>query len=435
MSQTGIVFDEQMCAHSNLQMPSHPESPDRLRSIWSKLNELGLAQRCLHLPSRLASSEEIESVHTHDHVVLMDSVSEMQPRRQCQLSTEYNSIYFNSATPHASRLAAGCLNCLTEEVVKGTVKNGVAVIRPPGHHAETDQPMGFCIYNNVAIAAKLAREKWGAQRVLIVDWDVHHGNGTQNMFEEDPTILYFSTHRYDHGMFYPGSVIADPSFVGKGRGCGYTVNVGWNERGIGDKEYILAFMQVLMPIAWEFNPDLVLISAGFDAAIRDPLGGCNVTPRGYGVMTHMLTALAGGKIVIALEGGYNLSSISASMAACVGVLLGDPVPDDDYEQMGHTAPIPSAIESIQATIAAHLPYWKYLIPPPQPIVVFKDTVTTTASTTLDDDDQEEELLLNMSHMSIDVHEAKVSAQSSETMEAPPASIDSADREALATWSQ
>ena len=238
---------------------------------------------------------------------------------------------------------------------------------------------------------------------------------------------------YDHGMFYPGSPIADPTYVGKGHGKGFTVNIGWNERGIGDKEcalwllsitwracrYLLAWTQVLMPIAWEFNPDLVLISAGFDAAIRDPLvrralvrspsraaqGGCCITPRGYGLLTHMLTALAGGKVIVALEvprrdtcrcsawqGGYNLTSISASMAACVGVLLGDRIPDDDFGTFTSTPPIPrwddlvrgraecgSAIASIQATIAAHAPFWKYLVPPPAPIVVVQSAPDDVAA--------------------------------------------------------
>uniref|UniRef100_A0A182T2E2 Histone deacetylase n=1 Tax=Anopheles maculatus TaxID=74869 RepID=A0A182T2E2_9DIPT len=199
-------------------------------------------------------------------------------------------------------------------------------VRPPGHHAEPDTPHGFCIFNNIAVAARAAVEHFGLRRVLIVDWDVHHGNGTQHIFEQDPRVLYISVHRYDNGSFFPNSTDANYTVVGSGQGEGFNVNIPWNRKGMGDAEYVAAFQSVILPIAYEFDPELVLVSAGFDAAIGDPLGGCRVTPEAYGHFTHWLSALAGGRIVVCLEGGYNVNSISHAMAMCTKALLGDPLP-------------------------------------------------------------------------------------------------------------
>jgi histone deacetylase 6 len=161
---------------------------------------------------------------------------------------------------------------LVRRVMAGDLRNGMAIIRPPGHHAEAHHARGFCIINNVAVAASHARRALGARRVLVVDWDVHHGNGTQRMFLNDPTVLYFSVHRYDHGRFFPHSLDGAPEAVGAGPGEGFTVNVAWNGPGMGDGEYLEAWRRVLMPIARAFEPDLVLVSAGFDGAqVR---GGC-----------------------------------------------------------------------------------------------------------------------------------------------------------------
>jgi acetoin utilization deacetylase AcuC-like enzyme len=206
--------------------------------------------------------------------------------------------------------------------------NSVALVRPPGHHAETNVCMGFCYYNNAALAAYAALNRKNSQtglnpisRVLIVDWDVHHGNGTQQIFEDDPRVLYISLHRYP---FYPNT--GRYSEVGKGAGEGFTVNIGWSEGGVGDVEYLAAFRQIIMPVAASFNPQLVLISAGFDAAAGDPLGGCSLTPIGYAHMTHQLMQLANGKVMLILEGGYNLRSVASSAEACIRVMLGESPP-------------------------------------------------------------------------------------------------------------
>ncbi|XP_015262012.1 PREDICTED: histone deacetylase 6-like [Gekko japonicus] len=192
--------------------------------------------------------------------------------------------------------------------------------------------------------------------VMILDWDVHHGNGTQHMFEDDPSVLYISLHRYDNGTFFPTSEDADYDRVGRGSGEGFTVNVPWNCPRMGDMEYLAAFHQIVMPVSYEFNPELVLVSAGFDAARGDPLGGCLVTPECYAHMTHLLSGLAGGKLALVLEGGYNLESISESMAMCTRSLLGDPPPT-----LGRLkAPHPSALQSLARVVAVHRKYWASL---------------------------------------------------------------------------
>ncbi|KAL5479493.1 hypothetical protein EMCRGX_G023020 [Ephydatia muelleri] len=254
------------------------------------------------------------------------------------MSQQCEGIYLNKSTFSSAMLAAGGLLDLTQQVVSGKLKNGMALIRPPGHHADRGCCSGFCLFNNVAIAAQAAIEKMNVKRVLIVDWDVHHGNGTQRIFWNNNKVLLFSFHRYDNGNFYPSSPIAGCSYVGGENALGYNMNMAWSNAIMGDAEYIAAVNRVLLPVAYEFNPELVLISSGFDSAEGDPLGGFKVTPAGYAHMTHALSALADGKVVIALEGGYNLASVSASTCACVAALLGDPLPR-----------VPSLVPNIEGT--------------------------------------------------------------------------------------
>eukprot|EP00054_Salpingoeca_dolichothecata_P019779 m.123293 g.123293 ORF g.123293 m.123293 type:complete len:376 (+) comp23384_c0_seq1:207-1334(+) len=346
-----------MLRHQCMYTP-HLECPDRILGIMKELKTQGLAEQCVEVEPRDCTRDELLLVHTINHCDQGEKIADMNQDQLNKLAENFNSIYLNPGSVESADRAAGSLLAVTEKVVKGELENGVAVIRPPGHHAEADFPMGFCIHNSVAVAAAKARKDWGVNRVLIVDWDVHHGNGTQHMFEDDPSVLYFSTHRYDNGFFYPNSNDADPTTVGKGAGAGFSVNVGWNQRAMGDVEYLMAWTHVLMPIALEFQPELVLISAGFDAALGDPLGGCSITPEGYANLIHMLLGLAGGKLVMALEGGYNIRAISASFAACTSVLLGDPVPSLDFVE----GPNERAMYDIQKTILAQSKYWKLLLP-------------------------------------------------------------------------
>lgn len=194
-------------------------------------------------------------------------------------------------------------------------------------------------------------------RVLIVDWDIHHGNGTQRLFENSRKVLYISLHRYEHGEFFPKSNDGNYTMVGEGRGEGFNVNIPWNKHKMGDSDYIAAFQRIIMPIAYEFNPELVLVSAGFDAVVGDPIGHYNVTPEAYGYFTHWLSSLANGKIILCLEGGYNVNSISHAMTMCTKALLGDPLP---MLNTAGKAPSASCIETIQNVWSVQRKYWKSL---------------------------------------------------------------------------
>ncbi|KAJ7299256.1 hypothetical protein O6H91_Y266500 [Diphasiastrum complanatum] len=325
----GLVYDKRMCAHANPYDPSHPEKPARLTSIVECLNSSGALQRCVRVEAREATDEELASVHTHKHIAIMRAVSSRSYGREgrAALARRYSSIYFNEGSTESALLAAGSTIELSINVAENKFQAGAAVVRPPGHHAEADAAMGFCLFNNVGIAAHVlvhGKPELGIRRLLIVDWDVHHGNGTQNMFWEDPQVLYFSVHRYDNGAFYPGGDGGSLKMVGGHVGAGFNINVPWPHGGYGDADYLAVWDNVLLPVTEAFKPDLILISGGFDSAEGDPLGGCCLTPNGYSQLTHKLMDFTGGKVVLVLEGGYNLKSIAKSYLACLNVLLGDP---------------------------------------------------------------------------------------------------------------
>ncbi|KAK9514654.1 hypothetical protein VZT92_025357 [Zoarces viviparus] len=356
---TGLVYDERMMEHLNMWDRHHPEQPQRIFKIFSKHQQLGLVDRCQRIPARLATEEELSRCHSVQHIEQMKATSVMKPRDLHKLGHEFNSIFINNQSFQSALLAAGGCFTAVERVLTGQVSNGVAIVRPPGHHAERDSPCGFCFFNTAALAARHAQKisHDAPLRVLILDWDVHHGNGTQHMFEDDDSVLYISLHRYDNGTFFPSSEDAAPDRVGFSKGAGFNVNVAWSGGRMGDSDYLAAFHSVVMPIATEFNPGLVLVSAGFDAARGDPLGGYHVTPEGYAHLTHLLMSLAGGRVLLILEGGYNLSSISDSMAMCTSVLLGDPPPS-----LVTPPPPPhhSAMVTINEVIRHHAPYWMSL---------------------------------------------------------------------------
>lgn len=357
----------------------HPEHGGRLQSVWARLSETGLLQRCDRIRSRKATHEEIQTCHSEAHTLLfgtnpinrqkldVSKLAQLPIKNFVRLAcggvgvdsdTTWNELH----TAPAARMAVGCVVDLAFKTAIGDIKNGFAVVRPPGHHAETNQAMGFCFFNSVAIAAKLLQQKLGIRKIMILDWDVHHGNGTQQMFYDDPNVLYMSIHRHDDGNFFPGT--GGPTECGVGDGIGSNVNISWSgglNPPMGDAEYLAAFRTIVMPIAKEFKPDIVIVSAGFDAAIGHPppLGGYNVSPSCFGYMTQQLLELADGKVVLALEGGYDLAAICDSAQECVRALLGDditPIIDEELTKV----PCQNAIDTLQKTIAIQMSHWPCL---------------------------------------------------------------------------
>ncbi|KAG0206117.1 Histone deacetylase hda1 [Mortierella sp. GBA30] len=334
----------------------HPEDPRRIWRIFDALSTAQCTDRMIKVPSREASVDELGLVHTDSHIDNITKTTGMSKDDLLEMANNYNSIYLNNSSAFCARLSCGSLIELCKAVALGQVLNGLAIIRPPGHHAEPDEAGGFCLYNNVAIAARYLQKNHGLKKIFILDWDVHHGNGTQTAFINDPNVVYCSLHRFDHGTFYPGDAVAAAhTTVGDGPGKGRTINIPWNSSGMGDSEYIYAFNKVIMPILYEFAPDFILVSAGFDAAKGDHIGQMLVTPAAYGHMTHMLKSLAGGKIILALEGGYNLDSIAVSGLACAKALLNDPI-----EPLGPIAPNALCVQTIHEVIEVQSRYWKSL---------------------------------------------------------------------------
>uniref|UniRef100_A0A8I3RUQ4 Histone deacetylase 10 n=2 Tax=Canis lupus familiaris TaxID=9615 RepID=A0A8I3RUQ4_CANLF len=356
--RTALVYHEDMTAARLLweDPECEIERPERLTAALRRLQQGGLEQRCLQLAPREASEAELGLVHSPEYVSLLRGTQALDTQELRALSGQYDAVYFHPSTFHCARLAVGAALQLVDAVLMGAVHNGLALVRPPGHHSQRAAANGFCVFNNVAIAARHAQQKHGLQRILIVDWDVHHGQGIQYIFEDDPSVLYFSWHRYEHGRFWPYLRESDADAVGQGKGRGFTVNLPWNQVGMGNADYLAAFLHVLLPVAFEFDPELVLVSAGFDSAIGDPEGQMQATPECFGHLTQLLQVLAGGRVCAVLEGGYHLESLSQSVCMVVRALLGDPVPP----LSGPMEPHRSALESIQSVRAAQAPHWTSL---------------------------------------------------------------------------
>ena len=313
MTHTTALSADPAC-REHLAGTGHVECPERFDAVVAALSREGLTGRMRMLDSRQATEDELALCHTRTY---LDIVRRDVASGQTYLSTGDTDIGANSRDV-ALKAAGAALNAV-DAVMTGAARNAFCVVRPPGHHANAGRGMGFCIYNNVAVAARYAQRKHGAGRVLIVDWDVHHGNGTQDIFYSDPSVFFFSTHQWP---LYPGTGRADET--GDGAGKGTTMNFPF-PAGSGRAEILGAVRNSLAPAMERFRPDLVLISAGFDSRIGDLLGRFTLSDADFADLTHAAMEIAdryaAGRVVSMLEGGYNLSGLASAAAAHARALL------------------------------------------------------------------------------------------------------------------
>ena len=314
---TGYVYDEIFLKHN---MVGHPENRTRLEQTLALLERSGALARLTHIPARPATLEELTRVHQAGYV---DQVRRISERGGGHLDPD---TYTNTDSYQAALMAAGGLVEATLAVIDGRVDNAFALVRPPGHHAMPGHGMGFCLFGNVVVAAQAARLDRGLDRVLIIDFDVHHGNGTQAAVEADPAICFISTHQYP---YYPGTGAARE--MGRGPGEGTVINMPLSP-GAGDRVFQELYEGVVIPVARRFAPDLILVSAGFDAHWDDPLAGLGLSLGGYAWIVRTLVSLAeelcGGRVVFTLEGGYHLEVLSHGILNTFHALLGDESVED-----------------------------------------------------------------------------------------------------------
>jgi acetoin utilization deacetylase AcuC-like enzyme len=338
---TGLVKDPRYLEH--ICGKFHPESPARLQHIYSMLPSID-SEGIAYIEPRYASHEELSRVHDMAYIEFI-----------ARTKGTYASLDPDTGacpkTYEAALLAAGGCLSLADSIMSAEVLNGFALVRPPGHHAERSHSMGFCIFNNIAVAARYLQDRWGLERILIVDFDLHHGNGTQKSFYSDPSVLYFSTHQFP---YYPGTGWYEE--IGTDAGTGYTVNVpmGYD---MNDDDYVFAFKEVLVPIAHLYKPDIVLVSAGFDIYCNDPLGGMSVTEGGFSELTRMILAVAerscGARALFALEGGYDPPGLARSVKAVITAMKG--CPEFNYEKKRDpSSGVTGLVKNIKKVLS---PYW------------------------------------------------------------------------------
>ncbi len=345
MASLAIIKDDRYLEHNPGE--GHPESPNRLRVIHDLIGKEFSGVPVI--PPRLATESELALVHDPAYI---RTVAGTEGRAHAQLDPDTG---LSARSYEIARLAAGGLlqavdSMFSPSTVHLTPDAVFAFVRPPGHHAERNHGMGFCLFNNIAIAARYAVEKFGLRRVLIVDWDLHHGNGTQHAFYEDPRVLFFSSHQYP---YYPGS--GNFTEVGTGAGEGFTVNAPF-PTGFGDAEYRHVYETILTPIAREYAPELVLVSAGFDPYVGDPLGGMQVTGEGFGALAAIVRDIADrscrGKILITLEGGYAPEGLREGVRSVLRILQGrEPRPLK-------APPSTASLQLIDRIAAVQGTYWK-----------------------------------------------------------------------------
>ncbi|HEY5647864.1 MAG TPA: histone deacetylase [Nitrospiria bacterium] len=316
MSRPGVIYHPDYLLHDT--GGAHPESPSRLEAILSRLTETGLSKETTEVkPPRPRADirDWITTIHEPSHLERLES---RQPEEGIRM-IDADTVMSPGSYPAALLAVEGALTGV-DRIMKGDFSRAFCAVRPPGHHAEADRAMGFCLFNNVAVAARYIQKKYSLSRVMIIDWDVHHGNGTQHIFEDDPTVFYFSSHQYP---LYPGTGSERERGIGKGEG--YTLNVPMPP-GRGDDEYLTVFDKTLAPAVEAFRPEFFIISAGFDAHEDDPLANMRVSDAGFAEMTRRVVGwserFAGGRVLSCLEGGYNLDALGRSVERHIRKLSG-----------------------------------------------------------------------------------------------------------------
>ena len=345
--KTGIVKHSDYLQHS--AGSGHPESPERLASVYEMLDNPNMSWKYVDIKPRLATHNEIAYVHTLPYI---ERIAQTAGKSCVILDPDTSTC---AETYEIAKLAVGGVLNAIDTVMTKEVDNAFAFIRPPGHHAGAGNSAGFCIFNNVAIGAMHAMKKHGLKKILIADWDLHHGNGTQKIFYSDRRVLFFSTHQYP---YYPGT--GGLHEIGEGQALGYTINVPL-KRGAVSGTFVSAFRKILEPVALAFEPELILVSAGFDTYYQDPLGGMRVTPEGFAAMARVLLNIAdkccSGRVVALLEGGYHVAGLTRSVKAVL---------EEMYDETHWTDKKLAALEQdcdpdnkpvIQSVMSTLRPYW------------------------------------------------------------------------------
>ncbi len=311
--KTGLLLDDIFTEHD--PGDHHPEAPGRIKAIRKQLERDALIGKCEPIPFRAVTDDEVLLVHTQGY--LKTAIKEIDGKSSGTLST--GDTNFGPRSLEIARNATGGLLNAVDSVVKRETKNAFCAVRPPGHHATADRGMGFCIFNNAAIAARYAKEKFGMERVAIIDWDVHHGNGTQDIFIEDPDVFYFSTHQHP---WYPGTGMISETGTGKGKNTNLNAPL---PAGTDMAAISKAFRSDFVPKMKDYKPDLVIISAGFDSRVRDPLGDFQLTDDDFKELTKVLLEIAGefgeSRLVSVLEGGYNQKGLAEAVSAHLETLI------------------------------------------------------------------------------------------------------------------
>lgn len=347
MKKIGLVYDQVFFNH---ETGDHPENSFRLEAILDVLGKYGLRDRMPELKPQPASLDQLTMYHTPEYINRIKEIC-LQGGGLLDEETIVSAESFDTAL-----MAAGAVITGIDQVMKGKLESAFALVRPPGHHALAEKAMGFCLFNNIAVGALYAKEKFGLDRIMIIDWDAHHGNGTSAAFYDTRSVLYFSTHQQ---ASFPGTGWV--SHVGAGEGRGYTINVPL-AKGTGDPGYYIVFSQILLPVIKQYKPQLILISAGFDSHFADPMSGLEITCAGFAMMAQMVKDAAvevcNGRVVLALEGGYNLDATAHAAASVLNVFgnfglnIEEPVPG----KPGFV--LPTMRIPIDEAIRVHGEYWK-----------------------------------------------------------------------------